>query len=552
MTQIRRLPEHLVDQIKAGEVIDKPASLLKELIENAIDAHATKVDLHIVDNGMELIHIEDDGDGMSFEDLPNAFSRHATSKIERFEDIYHLGSYGFRGEALASISSIARVTCVTSVKEQDQGGKIVIHGGKKQSLTPYKNTGHGTSIFVKDLFYNTPVRMKFIKSKSSQKNFIKKVINYYILSNPQITFSVKWDDQEKEFYYATSSPVERISKVLLKKKNTDDQLIQIDGEYDQYKLYGFLTKHSSKSNTNRQTYLFINKRFFQDRAIHSTIVRSMQKLWAPSTAGNYCIMLDGPSTQVDVNVHPSKTWVKFSQASIIFSLISASIKKALGTKQFEVTASTAEHNTQLYDLDLTGAKPDFKAFDSEGAVAPYQVVGRVGGGYYLISVAGVVGSSSYVIVDLRGLINRYWQTIYQQFPLTDASVTPLLITTPYQVERGQIDIHFEFFGNIGFAFDRLDDSTIALRSIPSKLSNLPVREMVSQMLHFFKNHNSTNHGMDLFEDFLANVNSAGMFSDFSTNCLSKILLQIDPSDLYKSKIFLKLGEEEVIKLKNCL
>ncbi len=200
---IKILPEHLIDQIKAGEVIEGAASLIKELVENSVDANSTQIKIHVENNGLDLISIEDNGLGMSMEELPLAFCRHATSKITRFEDLYSLGTFGFRGEALASIASISRVTTFSKPVE-GLGGKLVYHGGKLISHLVMENLEQGTSIFVRDLFYNTPVRFKFVKSKISEKNAILKIINSFIISNPSIYFSVKWDDKDKTIFQPTS------------------------------------------------------------------------------------------------------------------------------------------------------------------------------------------------------------------------------------------------------------------------------------------------------------------------------------------------------------
>lgn len=176
-SRIHLLPEHLVDQIKAGEVIERPANLIKEILENSLDAEAKNISIHLVGGGMELIALEDDGRGMSFADLPYAFCRHATSKIDKFEDLYNLGSYGFRGEALASIASIARVTCVSHPSDPAiAGGRIVINAGETQSHQSLESDQQGTSLFIKDLFYNTPARLKFIKSMTSEKNALRRTL----------------------------------------------------------------------------------------------------------------------------------------------------------------------------------------------------------------------------------------------------------------------------------------------------------------------------------------------------------------------------------------
>jgi DNA mismatch repair protein MutL len=188
-TKIDILPEHIIDQIKAGEVLERPASLVKELIENSLDAKASEINIHLVENGMSLLSIEDNGQGMSFENLPYAFLRHATSKLKTFEDLFKLYSFGFRGEALASVAASARVTCTSQPEDLSiQGGKIVIHGGATEYLIPQKLTSHGTSIYIKDLFYNTPARLKFVKSKTSEKAAIKKIIYSFVVAHPTSNF----------------------------------------------------------------------------------------------------------------------------------------------------------------------------------------------------------------------------------------------------------------------------------------------------------------------------------------------------------------------------
>ena len=173
--KIEILPEHIIDQIKAGEVLERPASLLKELLENSLDAGSTEIHLHLIENGMDLLSIEDNGHGMTFKNLPYAFLGHATSKLKTFEDLYRLQSFGFRGEALASVAASARVTCTTQPKDLNaEGGKIIIAGGHTELLIAQQASTQGTAIYIKDLFFNTPARLKLIKSKVSEKSALKK------------------------------------------------------------------------------------------------------------------------------------------------------------------------------------------------------------------------------------------------------------------------------------------------------------------------------------------------------------------------------------------
>ncbi|MDC0255252.1 DNA mismatch repair endonuclease MutL [Bacteriovoracales bacterium] len=318
---INILPEFLVNQIKAGEVVERPASLLKELVENSIDAGSTKIEIHIIDNGLELVSVIDNGKGMTYDELPFAFCRHATSKIENLEDLYKLSSFGFRGEALASISSISRITCTSTTKNHD-GGKITIYGSKQISHLPFKNNKSGTSLFIKDLFYNTPVRLKFIKSKNSEKNALKKTIQSFLLSSPNVTFVIKWDSKEKEIFknVELNNFHERVKKVFFK-KSEDKKLISIKYQYENYHVEGLLS--------NKSQFLFVNERFFSDKTIHSLIIRTMNSIWPEGTAGHYIIKLTIPPHHLDVNVHPRKTQIKFLKSSLIYSLISSGLKQTL-------------------------------------------------------------------------------------------------------------------------------------------------------------------------------------------------------------------------------
>jgi len=200
------LPEHLIDQIKAGEVIERPGSLIKEILENTVDAGSKKIELIIRNNGLDLISLKDDGHGMRFDDLPLAFSRHATSKIKRFEDLYSLNSFGFRGEALASIASISRLQCISFTGAENDGSEIRIEGGHTILHERRKNPGqgHGTELVIQDMFFNTPARLKFIQSQQAEKQFIRRIIYAFILSHPEIEFQVKVDDEEKEIFQPCS------------------------------------------------------------------------------------------------------------------------------------------------------------------------------------------------------------------------------------------------------------------------------------------------------------------------------------------------------------
>lgn len=515
--KIHLLPEHLIDQIKAGEVIERPASIIKEVIENSLDAGATKIDIQIRDNGLELISIEDNGHGMGFEDLPYAFCRHATSKIERFEDIYSLYSFGFRGEALASMSSIARITCTSIPKDEPQnGGKIVIHAGQTVAHTPYQSGKHGTSLYIKDLFYNTPARLKFIKSKTSEKSSLKRIIYAFILSNPDVTFSIKWDDKEKEIYKGHIENEERRVKDILFKKGTNESestLISIAGEYEEYSIKGYSSLVSSRGNAGKSHYLFINGRLFTDRQIHQTLLRNLEKIWAPGESGHYFIMIKVPPNAVDVNVHPNKTQVKFFKPSIVFSLVSAATKK--GIEDFKATYKGQQNNLlsslqseqknlfsddeqreqSLLDfyqtpfrmaIDLQNNNQDssnnIPSYNSDNSINTDHT--RLTSNFSLFKN----DQGQIHLINIGHLIGHYIAYHIEKYPIVNESdTTPLLISEPYQLNKGQNDEKLQELINFGFEIDRLDEEIVALRTIPSYLDELPIRETLSPLFENIDN-----------------------------------------------------------------
>ena len=232
-SSIQILPEHVVNQIKAGEVIERPSNIIKELLENALDAGATQIDLHIVDEGLSLISIKDNGKGMNFDDLPLAFKRHATSKLTKFDQLYSLDSFGFRGEALASIASVSQISCQTMNTLGRASSIELVAGEVSHHLDLENKASQGTDLFIKNLFFNTPVRLRFSQSKKSEKRQIEKTIRAFLLSHPQIQITVKWDDNDK-LIFKPSSLLERAKQVFYKRAKSPPSPIVTSIEYDDF------------------------------------------------------------------------------------------------------------------------------------------------------------------------------------------------------------------------------------------------------------------------------------------------------------------------------
>ena len=545
--KIEILPEHIIDQIKAGEVLERPASLVKELVENSIDAGSNRIDIHLIENGLDLLSIEDNGHGMSFQNLPFAFLRHATSKLKTYEDLFHLRSFGFRGEALASIAASSRVTCTTQPEDPSQeGGKLIINGGIQELLIPYRQSQKGTSLYIKDLFYNTPARLKFIKSKVSEKSSLKKILNAFILSNPEISFSIKWDDKEKEIYKNTKSDfeIERIKQVF------QSQVLTAIEEYDGYKVEIYFSPTTHTSPQYRHHYLFANNRFFNDKSIHQAILRNLDPIWRYGESGHYMVKIAIPTEEMDVNVHPNKTQIKFQKSDIIFSLLVTAIRKALKVNQSEATPSDfselnspqenffSREENQQFDLQSFGSFPTSREVST--SYKPEEIT------YSEISLVGYVSQkfilltkeNHFYVGNISKLYAVYLKDAINNFIKKEESPGPLLISEPFQVIKGKIDSHFEELKNLGFEFDRLNNEIIALRTLPRYIHQSVARDTAMILINYFLIPRTNHFNEKNFEEYVGAVDIGTLNSQF----LKLVLCEVEKSH---PEIFIRLNEENL-------
>ncbi len=467
--EIKLLPEHLIDQIKAGEVVERPSSLIKELIENSIDAHANKIEIQILDNGLELISIEDNGDGISFQDLPFAFCRHATSKIDKFEDLYNLNSFGFRGEALASIASSSKLVCQSTHLQSNTGGKIEINGGKQISLSPIMGDQSGTSFYIRDLFYNTPVRLKFIKSKQAEKNSLKRILNSFLISNPNITFTIRWEDKEKIIYKSIKeNKIEkRLTKIFFNNKKDSLPLHYFEGSYEGNKIWGYISHESSKGNSHKSHFLFANNRLFSDRALHQTILRSAKNIWKDGQVGHYAIFISTPPNEIDVNVHPNKIQVKFFKNSTIFSLLGSSISNSIDQKVInKLNSSNPEASNQAsHPLSVDSSI----AMNGQGLIK--KIPAEEAKGFFISNRFSFINYQDHkLMVDHYKLYLSYWSHLLDQTlpPRKEQDMSPLLIAEPFYLAR-PFNQYQDLFLKKGFEFERIEDDLLILKTVPLEL-----------------------------------------------------------------------------------
>ena len=326
MDIIQLLPEHVANQIAAGEVIGRPASAVKEMLENALDSGATNIKLYIKDSGKTLLQVVDNGCGMSEADARMSFERHATSKINKADDLFAIKTMGFRGEAMASLAAIAHVEMKSKLTEKELGTHIIIEGSqvKKQEDCSCAN---GTSISIKNLFYNVPARRNFLKSDKVETRHIIEQFSRIALANPDINMSLHLDDVEY-FHLEKSNKRQRIVSVTGAKSN--QKLVPIQEQTTLVNISGFIGKPEFCKRTRGEQYFFVNNRFIKSPYLHHAVKKAYDGLIPDNYFPSYFLYLDIDSKLIDINIHPTKTEIKFEDERSIYAIIRSAVKHSLG------------------------------------------------------------------------------------------------------------------------------------------------------------------------------------------------------------------------------
>ena len=356
---IRLLPDNVANQIAAGEVIQRPASAVKELLENAIDAKASEVKLFLKEAGRTLVQVVDNGIGMSPTDARLAFERHATSKIRIAEDLFSLHTKGFRGEALASIAAVAQVELITCQEGEEVGTSLLIEGNKIIQQQPVV-TQKGTSIAMKNLFFNIPARRNFLKSDTVEYRHILDEFHRVALAHPNIYFSLHNNDQEQIVLPATTLQ-KRIVQLFGSKLN--ERLVPVEELTDIVRIHGYVCKGSARKNKSLQFFI-VNDRFIRNRYLHHAVTSAFEGLLKEGEQPEYFLYLELDPKHIDINIHPTKTEIKFDNDQAIYTLLCSAIKHSLG--QFHIFP------TIDFSLDESNEVP-YSYKDREAKTPTYQV-----------------------------------------------------------------------------------------------------------------------------------------------------------------------------------
>lgn len=336
---IKLLPDSVANQIAAGEVIQRPASVVKELMENALDAGATQIDLYVKDAGRMMITVIDNGCGMSETDARLCFERHATSKIKKAEDLFSIRTMGFRGEALASIAAVAQVELMTRRKEDELGVKILIEGSVVKEQQP-KPMSAGTNFTIKNLFFNIPARRNFLKSNEVEMRHITDEFFRVAMMNPEVGFSLTSND--KEIYHLPKGNLkQRI--VGLCGKDYDKKLLPVQQETETATINGFIVKPEFLRKTRGEQYFFVNKRFIKHSYLHHAVENAYQELIPKDCYPGYFINIDINPSEIDINIHPTKTEVNFQDVKLVYAILHSAVRKSIGQNNL----------APLLDFDVT-------------------------------------------------------------------------------------------------------------------------------------------------------------------------------------------------------
>ncbi len=345
--RIRELSDILISRIAAGEVIERPASVVKELVENSLDASATNIEIVTEAGGRNLIQIRDNGLGIAKEDLPLALKRHATSKIAG-QNLLDIKTMGFRGEGLASIAAVARLTLTSKAHNAEQAYQINVAGGEMAELKE-ANLNQGTLVTIRDLFFATPARLKFLKSERAENTQIIEIVKKIALTNPEVAFNLHIDGKEY-LHYPAENKAERISRIMGKEFMTN--AVELNTQLEDYQFSGFISLPTFSRANNAQQFFFVNERPVKDKLIYASLKVAYQDYLAGNRYPLAVLFINLPHSEIDVNVHPAKTEIRFRDAQKLRNMLVSSLKNALKGAGFKAATSTAEQAVAAFQKNL--------------------------------------------------------------------------------------------------------------------------------------------------------------------------------------------------------
>ncbi|KTD25540.1 DNA mismatch repair endonuclease MutL [Legionella maceachernii] len=478
--RIQQLPTAVANQIAAGEVIERPASVVKELLENAFDAQADIITIDISYGGLNQIKISDNGIGIVAEDLPLAIAAHATSKINELKDLYAISSMGFRGEALASIASVSRLMISSKPANQPHAMMLSMTDGDIQ-LTPCARS-QGTTIDVRDIFFNAPVRKKFLKSEQIEFQAIEMMVRRFALSAPGIAISLSHNGKQQFNLPAANNDKTQLARIRkLLGKNFIEQSQYLDIEHAGLQLKGWISTSAYQRSQNDKQWVYVNKRMVKDKLLNHAIKQAYEGVLYPGRYPACLLYLTINPEEVDVNVHPTKHEVRFQQPRLVHDFICSHIQKALHQSQLAVDYTHAAlpvetSSSQVRELYLPLLHPATKVTDVSNSKKNWLVLNSSFALIFLNKEPYVVNVIELQRAWLFSVLSR------ESLPLPSR---PLLVPVSYPVNAlslERIDSYREALSQIGMELDLAGEQTVLIRSLPTAIPHLDLKQFLLSIL----------------------------------------------------------------------
>ncbi|MBI5286413.1 MAG: DNA mismatch repair endonuclease MutL [Deltaproteobacteria bacterium] len=472
--KIHILPQELVSKIAAGEVVERPASVVKELVENSIDAGATDISIHIQDGGKRIIKVVDDGEGMPREDAVLAFERHATSKIESEDDLFNILTMGFRGEALPSIASVSEVTLSTKVHGELTGTMVKVRGGRVEEVKDF-GCPEGAMVEVKNLFYNTPARLKFLRAISTELGHIIDIVNRLAIVNPPIRF--KLTNGPTTILNTSKGDLKaRVGEIL----GTDvlKQGIAIEEEGHRIRLWGLVSNPNITYPTTKGLFIYVNNRWIRDKGINYAIINGYRHLLMKDRYPLAVLFIHLPPEDVDVNVHPAKAEVRFKDPRLVYELISKTLQDALIVPSMPVSKLE-----EAWPVSVKEAEPCYRTapiveeplkFGERNVLTPLflelGIIGQLWGEYILAEREGEFYIIDQHAASERIAFERLKNSYYEERRIKGQSLLIPEVLEVFPQEREALEGSLEVLNDLGFEVEPFGGNTFVIKTIPGILA----------------------------------------------------------------------------------
>ncbi len=526
---IQLLPDHVANQIAAGEVVQRPASVVKELLENSIDAGASQINLIIRNAGKTLVQVIDNGNGMSASDARLSFERHATSKITSAEDLFRLNTNGFRGEALASIAAIAHVELKTKLRDESLGSSVKIEGSKLKSEEEV-STSNGTSVSVKNLFFNIPARRSFLKSDPVELRHIMDEFHRVSMAHPQINFSMHHNDNDL-FDLRSETFRQRIIHIFGAKMN--EKLVPVQEDTELLKILGFVGKPEFAKKSRREQFFFVNNRFIKSSYLNHAISSAFDGLLLPNKFPSYFLNLEVDPKSIDINIHPTKTEIKFDDEPTLFAILRAAVKHSLG--QFSVApALDFERDSSMdtpYRQNLKNVispkvevDPSFNPFRTQAKANPSNNFSNWEGLY--------LGLESKSNSDFNPIVESQFES--------DALQSSIFEKESFQSAQNTFQLQNKYIvGTIKSGLVVINQNRAHERILyEDYLKQITLKDPVSQQLLFPLRLEYSTHELTIIKNIKPQLILAGFkFSAFDSDSLELTALPVGVQDVFVSNIF---------------